>query len=321
MSALRDSHLRPLELSPPVTGSGELHAFLAQYQLEVFDVSRGAGTGTRRLVVADPRTSMPTHVVAVAARAGGWAAVESEIRHLHELDHRLRPEMRATVPSVVRTVDVGGLPGAVLSAVPGTMQRAGSAQGTVRQHAAAVLAWLTMLWEDTAGPSGAVDLGREAYDDLLARFAGPRTAAATIGALHRSRSALAGAETARTVSHGCLCPDHVRISEGRVTGVDDWGMARFDQDPLRDLGGWVVSTAGPRIAAVLTGRSRTGRHLRDLMANGLGHWGLPGGLWRDVLVLALAEAAVAGLARDDTADLELLGMVSQELSRNHDRTD
>ena len=87
--------------------------------------------------------------------------------------------------------------------------------------------------------------------------------------LDRSRSALADVTTARTATHGCLCPQHVRFSDGRVVGVDDWGLARFGQgDPLRDVGNWVVTSAGTRIGVVLTGRTRTSRAWRNWSRTG-----------------------------------------------------
>jgi hypothetical protein len=81
----------------------------------------------------------------------------------------------------------------------------------------------------------------------------------------------------------------------------------------------VVASAGPRLDAVFTGRSRTGRIWRDLVADGLGYWGIPRTLWRDVLLLGLAEAAVTGLARDDATELDLLTSLAGEVSHTDHR--
>jgi len=322
MSSPWHSLISPHDRSRTMTADLDLQGFLVREGLDVLGIVGGAAPGTRRLMVGDGKSQRTTNVVAVGSDASGWAAVESEMRHLRELDLRLRPSMRATVPAVVETIAVGADRGVVLSAVP-CPDPSGTAkvQGTTRERADALLEWLMMLWEDTAGPGGSVDLGREATETLLAMFAGSRAAAPTLGLLHRARSAVARADTASTSTHGCLCPRHVRISDGRVTGVDDWGLARFGHDPLRDLGSWVVASAGPRIGIVLTGRGRTGRTWRNLVADGLGYWDLSRALWRDVLLLCLAEDAVAGLARDDATALNLLTGLTRDVSHTDDRKD
>jgi hypothetical protein len=252
-------------------------------------------------------------VVSVAIAPEGAPRVEAEARHLDELRQLVRPAMCDTLPSVVERVDVSGVPGVVLSAVPGLGPRVAGVPSTVEDETRAVLEWLTMLWSDTAGESAPVDFGSEAYDSLLARFAGSRRAAPTLGALQRSRAALAEREIARTVSHGCLCPRHLQLADGWVIGADDWGRARFDADPLRDLGTWTVRAAGSDIGAVFAGRTGYARSLRDFVAGGLGYWGLPSRLWRDVLVLTLAEEAVDGLEEQDTTAMDRLSTVSHSL--------
>ncbi|MGH3413553.1 MAG: hypothetical protein ACRDPH_10790 [Marmoricola sp.] len=316
MAAPQSGNLRAQALGLP-TDERDLQAFLARRGLVVRDVARGAAPGTRRLAVGTVGAPRPTAVVSVPVEAAGSTGVDDEVRHVRELRRRLRPAMRDTVPSVLELIVIGENRAAVLSPAPGKGAEHGTDGRRARSRAVAVLAWLTMLWEDTAGPPAPVSLGRDAYDTLLARFARTQAAATTLGVLHRSRSALVGRHTPRTVSHGCLCPRHVRIGEGRVTEVDDWGVSRLGADPLCDLGGWVVATAGQRIEAVIDRDSRMGRSLHGLLAEGLRLQGLPASLWREVLVLSLAESAVAGLARDDAAPLDLLARVSRKLSGNH----
>jgi hypothetical protein len=55
------------------------------------------------------------------------------------------------------------------------------------------------------------------------------------------------------------------------------------------------------------------------VADGLAYWGIPEALWRDVLLLCLAEAAVAGLARDDGTPLDLLTSLGRELFHTDQR--
>jgi hypothetical protein len=288
----------------------QLHTYLSDCRLVVVDVARGAAPGTMRLLVSGLDSSLPTRVVSVATNQAGASRVEAEARYLNELRPLVRPALRETLPEVVERVDVSGVPGVVLTAVAGLGGHAAETIPEAADQTGPVLRWLTMLWSDTSVKPAPVDVGSKAYDALLSRLAGSRRAAPALGAVQRSRSALAGTQTARTVSHGCLCPRHLRVSDGQAVGADDWGSAQFGADPLRDLGAWVVRAAGADIRMVFGGRSSSGRRLRELVALGLGYWGLPSRLWRDVLVLAMAEAAVDGLAEQDTTALDLLTSVS-----------
>jgi hypothetical protein len=298
-------------------GSSEvrpLQAFLADRRVDVIDVARGAARGTRRLVVGDKRTGRASHVVSVAVAPDAGARVEAEGRHLEELGRLVRPALTTSLPTVVARVEVSGRPGLVLSAVPGVGPRDTRTPAAMVDETTRVLTWLSMIWSDTSSEASPVDLGSQAYDVLLARFAGSRRAASTLGALQRSRAALADRNTARTVSHGCLCPRHVRVGDGDAIGADDWGRARFDADPLRDLGSWVVRAAGDGIEGVFTGRTGYARSLRDFVASGLAIWGVPSRLWREVVVLALAEAAVEGLEEQDVTAMDRLRAVSHGLA-------
>ncbi len=305
-----------------MTADLDLQSFLNREGLVVVDIVRGAAPGSRRLVLGGANDARPTHVVAISSDSHSWEAVDGERRLLSELGHRLRPAARDTVPAVVRTVTVGDERGVVLTALPGAgSSRSSEAPGSVSDQAVAVLDWLMVLWQDTAEADGPVDLGREACDVMLATFAASRGASAMLRVVFRSRAALANTIMPKTVTHGCLCPQHVRFSDGRVVGVDDWGLARFGQDPLRDVGKWVVASAGPRIGVVITGSSRTSRTWQHVVADALGYWGVPTGLWRDVLVLCLAEAAVAGLARDDATTLDLFTKLARKMSDADHRMD
>jgi hypothetical protein len=259
-------------------------------------------------------------VVSLATTPEASDRVEAEALCVDDLHRRVRPALRETLPVVVGRVDVGGLPGVVFSAVPGLDPRTDRSRLKPAEQSGAVLAWLTALWSDTSGQTGLVDIGSEAHDSLLERYSKSPGAASALGALTRARAALAGQETPRTVSHGCLCPRHLLVADGGAVGVDDWGVASFGADPLRDIGTWVVRASGSGIGGVFAARSGPGRRLRDFVTGGLGYWGLPSRLWRDLLVLALAEAAVDGLAEQDSTAMELFATVSHRfLTTSTDR--
>ena len=151
-----------------------MQAFLADRHVDVIDVARGAAPGTRRLVVGDKRTGRATHVVSVAVAPDAGARVEAEARHLEELRLLVRPALTMSLPSVVARVEVSGRPGLVLSAVPGVGPRGARSPAALMDEAIRVRAWLTMMWSDTAREPAPVDFGSQAYDVLLARFAGSR---------------------------------------------------------------------------------------------------------------------------------------------------
>jgi hypothetical protein len=91
----------------------------------------------------------------------------------------------------------------------------------------------------------------------------------------------------------------VFTSGARVTGVDDWGVASTRSDPLRDLTGFAVHLAGPRLVEVLGGRTSFARALRGFVAAGLERAALPTRLWRESLVLARLDGVPAAAERGE----------------------
>jgi len=301
----------------------DLHSFLTRHGVEVLDVTNGVSPETRRLFVGRQSTPQLTHAIAVANSERSAPAIDRESRHLAELQRRLRRPMQGTVPQFVERIDAGGLPGLAVTAVPGLYPSSGRPlrpaaereRRAVHVQAEAVLSWLEILWQDTTGTTAAVDLGRDAADDLGTRYAGAAGVADILGAVHRARSRLGRFTIPRTMSHGCLCTRHVFVADGLVSGVDDWGGSLVEADPLRDLGGWLVRAVGPRLCDVLAARSPHHRALRDFVIGGLAVWGIPSSCWRDVVLLSRAEIAVEGLRSGDYGAMDLLSKVSRALPR------
>jgi hypothetical protein len=289
----------------------DLPSFLAHHGTEVRDVGRGIAPGTRRLLVGRPGVPEPSHVIAVVNEGAFEPAIDRESRHLSELAGRLRPSALPSVPTVIGRIDVSGLPGLALTAVPGlgrpVTQRL---LRTLGEETSAVLQWLRMLWQDTSGVSAGVAVGREAVDELVSRYAGVAGVADTLGAVHRARTGLGAFATPRTVSHGCLCHAHVFVTDDVVTGVEDWSGSEIQSDPLRDLGSWLVRSVGARLSDVVAARTARDRVLRDFVVDGLAVWGIPSRCWRDVLLLTQAEIAVERLRLGDFAGMDLLTEVS-----------
>jgi hypothetical protein len=292
--------------APPAVGQ-RLHDFLAASRLEVLDVARGVAEGTRRLVLGSRVAHSASYAVAVAHAAGSAPAVAAEARMLGELALVLPPDLRGTVPTPVGPVDVDGRPALVVTGVPGLL-RSRRRDHTPPQRCVldAVQAWLTRLWVLGDGPDARVDLGRDAAGTLYARYAGSAPLAPALGAVHAARDRLAGLEIRRTISHGHLSPRLVSVLDGAVVGVDDWGSGAVCGDPLRDLGGYAVRGAGPRLCEVVAGRTAYARAVRDFIGAGLDTLGLPATHWRDVALLTQAERAVRHLERGSSGQVEVL---------------
>jgi hypothetical protein len=298
----------------------DLGAFLADHGIEVLDVTSGAAPGTRRLILGGPE---PTHAVAVAYTEDAVAAVETESQHLHELHDRLGLVLRVTIPRPLERIQVAGLPALVVTAVPGL--RAPSEekpQSAARAEAEAVQCWLAQLWKATADEPAAIDLGRDGLHLLRSRSRQVSGMADTVRTVDRAYGRLSDFAVPRTVHHGCLCRQHVFVAQGAVSGVDSWGASQLRGNPLRDLGHWVVRSAGRHLDQVLAARTPLSRTLRDFVIAGLAVWAIPPSYWRDVLLLVEADLAAKGLQEGDYGALELLTKTSQALPREkrQDRT-
>lgn len=288
-------------------GHGHLDVFLTATGSKVLDMTRGAAPGTRRLLLGEPGGTEAAYAVAVADRPDSESAVESETRTVDELRTRVSPTLSETLPQVVAPMTVSDQPAVVMRAVPGLLIESHREFGPAsRDDLDAVSSWLGTLWLSTAGLAEPTDLGGRAADLLLARYCGSRHLASTLGAIHRARGRLGRLEVQRTAVHGCLCPHHVYIRDGVVSGVDDWGLGAPCGEPLRDLGGFAIRQAAARLPDVVAERTPQAYLLRDFVGAGLEALGLPAACWRDVLVLAQAEYAVYALDRGQVDQIRLL---------------
>jgi hypothetical protein len=315
MAAARRSPFRDL-LTDLRTDVRDLDAFLADNGIEVLDVTSGAAPGTRRLILGRLGDPHPTHAVALANTVAAVAAVETESRHLEELHGRLGLVMRATIPSPLEQVQVAGLPALVVTAVPGLRALSDETlRSGVRAEISAVQSWLAQLWQETADEPQPVDLGRDVLDLLRSRSRRVSGMADTVRAVDHAYARLSGFTIPRTVSHGCLCRQHVFVEEGVVNGADNWGASQLRGDPLRDLGHWVVRSTGRHLDQVMAARTPLNRALRDFVIAGLAVWAIPRTYWRDVLLLVEAELAGKGLQDGDYGAIELLTKVAHALPR------
>lgn len=285
-----------------------LDHLLQQQKVVISDVIAGAAPGTRRLFLGDRATDELRFAVAVAHGEGGEEAVANEARALALLDERLPADQSATVPHILEWVEgPGGKRALVVSAVPGlaSIGVAPAAPAVSRESFDTLVDWLARLWGATAGEPINVQVGRGPVDLVLSRYRGAANIRPAIGALLRARGRLAQVEVVSAMTHGCLCARHVFLDGTRV-GVDDWGLAKPDADPLRDLGRYTVDMTGHRLPEVIEGRTKFAAQVRRGLGSGIEALSAPPRLWRDVLLLAQFEVALTELGHGDASRLALL---------------
>jgi hypothetical protein len=293
---------------PPPYASREFSSFLADRGVTVLDVVPGAAWGHRRLLVGEPRSGVVRYATAVGQPTVGLDPIAREELILTEVRPSLHAGIRGTLPEAVQRVDVfTNLNGLVVTGVPGLWPSGlRPSLPSMRDVLMGMDAWLTAIWQQTAGDIRTVDLGEEAVEVLLGRYAGTTQLEPALELLRATRMRLSGFEVSSTLSHGCLCLRHVMFDGAEVVGVDDWGLASASGGPLRDVAQFAVRAAGSRLPEVVTGESPYAMAVRHFLASALVRLDLPRKLWRHVLLLAQLELAIAALERDDHDGMVLL---------------
>lgn len=309
---------RDPERRPP---SRSLSSFLEQEDATVLNVVRGAAPGTRRLFVGDRGGEAVRFVVAVAPadQPGSLAAVAREEQVLTTLRRVLPPTLLESVPTVLGHVIVEGeSDGLVMTGVRGLdPSGAPDEHHGSRTSLVAVSTWLEELRAVAQGPPAPIDLGQSATESTLTPYAGLARISSTFGQVRAARDRVASSDVVPTVTHGCLCPRHVRLEGSTVVGVDDWGLASLTGCPVRDIGVHAVRVAQSRLPEVMLGRSAYAANMRRFVTLGLGAVGVPRRLWRDVLLLAQLELALDSLARGDPEGVSLLHQTAQATPDDH----
>jgi hypothetical protein len=293
---------------PPPYASREFSSFLADREVTVLDVVPGAAWGHRRLLVGEPRSGVVRYATAVGQPAVGFDPIAREELILTEVRPTLHGRVRETLPESVQRVDVfTNLNGLVVTGVPGLWPSGlRPPPPPMRDALLAMDAWLTAVWQQTAGEMTPVTLGEEAVEVLLGRYAGTTQLEPALELLRATRMRVADFEVRRTLSHGCLCLRHVMFDGTDVVGVDDWGLASPSGGPLRDVAQFAVRAAGSRLPEVVTGESPYAMAVRHFLASAMVRLDLPRKLWRHVLLLAQLELAIDALERDDHDGMVLM---------------
>jgi hypothetical protein len=321
--------LRSLDRRAPLTELEPLEAFLDRRGLEVIDVVPGAGHLGRRLLLAAPGATRATTAVAIADADDSRRAAENEQEVLQQLRATTDTELTVTIPRVLQRVRASRSAVGLVLELPktptgqDTVTRGRTENQNVLLLLKAVDAWLELFESRTACDRLLpAEVGTAGVLWLTGLYPDCRMGAGLDGII-RAQRLLSAHDVRRTAVHGCLCPRHVTVSadRGRVEAVDDWGLASVAGDPLVDLGGFAVRLAGDRLGEVLDGRTTFARTVRSFVTAGLTRLGLPGRLWRELLLLAQVDRAHHAAGHSEADHSLLITNLARDLrSVRHEET-
>jgi len=264
----------------------------------------------------------PSFVVKVPTTRPAARVVRNEGYLLEALAERSLGRLVHTIPQLVGYLSANDLPSMVTTTLAGTPMtisyhawRHTARRRKVSADFAAAAAWLADLQTRTAGRPAPVTLLGDALAAVAKRFRDDPDVNVLRQQLARASARLAGAETPRTVVHGDYWFGNVLTRGGRVTGVVDWESGEISGEPLRDVARFAVSyslyldrhtrpgrrVAGHRglradrwgagLAHMLRGKGWYGTLVQKYVAEALVRLGTDPGLWREVLVAGVIEAA------------------------------
>jgi hypothetical protein len=226
------------------------------------------------------------------------------------------------LPALVTTALVGVPMGVSYHAWRHTARRR-----RVRADFAAAGTWLAALQSRTAGRHAPITLLGESIDTIAERFVGHPGMTLLRRRLGASAEALAAHTVQRTAVHGDYWYGNLLTEKRTVVGVVDWESGSLVGEPLRDVARFAVSYSlyldrhvrpnrrvpghrhlradawGAGIAYAVKGVGWYPGVVRDYVGGALRRLGLPTELWRDVLLMGVADVAA-------TAD-------HPEFARNH----
>jgi Phosphotransferase enzyme family len=304
-------------LSPPWAPAGDLPAVSVAELVRTADGLRSVVLGVSKdpnakvtVLLVSEQSGVPVMAVKVPTTPVAAAAVEAEAAALIDLHTRYPDVALEVIPRVVRRVELNGLRGVVMTAVPGTPMTREYVRGRrcgrrrVRRHLEAVAVWLASFQSATAvGPAG-IDMDAGVASRLRARFDGDERLPEDLARLAAIHARLRTESVPRTVVHGDLWWGNVLVGRGRVTGVVDWEGACPCGEPVRDLARFAIMYAlylgtggkgspvwGAGVEFAMNGSGWFPELFQDFLGVGLRRLGASPDLWRDAVLAGLAEVA------------------------------
>jgi hypothetical protein len=287
----------------------------------------------------------PAFVVKVATTEAAAHVVRNEGYLLEGLAGIGLGSLGATVPRALGYLSADGLPALVTTALVGVPMsvryhawRHTARRRKVRADFAAAGAWLASLQRRTAGRVAPVTLLGDALATIGDRFTGHPGLTMLRARLGTSAALLAAYSTPRTVMHGDYWYGNLLLDDGAVVGVVDWESGALVGEPLRDVARFAVSYAlyldrhvrpghrvpghrglranswGAGLAYAVTGSGWFPGVVRQYIGDALTRLGLPADLWRDVLLMGIADvAATADHPEFARSHVDLLAWVLKEI--------
>ncbi|MEO8107000.1 MAG: hypothetical protein ABI720_06735 [Actinomycetes bacterium] len=258
-----------------------LDDFLSANEAEVVDTQHAEWPGVRNLNLQDPAGNRWLAVLCGNAEAAEVAQREGRV-----LDRiqEFRPDLCRTVPRVIARIQYRGAPSHVLTdqqAVPIVDQAL---------FAEFAFTWLTALWSASATVERPTRLG-STWLEQRQESRQPPGCKLVDEMLMQASDRIVGTVIVRTISHGCLCQEHMLLTDSANVWVRDWSGANEQSEPWFDLADAVLSLLGDRAPVVLSTTRRATQPSRYLLRDGLRCLAIDGGYWRDLLLLRLADRA------------------------------
>jgi hypothetical protein len=275
----------------------------------VLGVSKDPNAKVTVLLVSE-HSGVPVMAVKVPTTPVAAAAVEAEVAALIELHTRYPEVALEVIPRVVRTVELDGLRGVVMTAVPGSpmtheyVRGRRSRRRLAQRHLRAVSEWLGSFQSATAVGSAGIDMDAGVVSRLAVRFDGDERLPEDLARLAAIQARLGTESVPRTAIHGDLWWGNVLLGREGVTGVVDWEGACLCGEPVRDLARFAIMYAlyldsggrrsrlwGAGVDFALNGSGWFPELFRDFLGVGLRRLGASPDMWRDAVLAGLAEVA------------------------------
>ncbi len=287
----------------------------------------------------------PAFVVKVATTEVAAHVVRNEGYLLEGLAGIGLGSLGPTVPRAIGYLSADGLPALVTTALVGVPMsvryhawRHTARRRKVRADFAAAGAWLAGLQRRTAGRVAPVTLLGESLATIGDRFTGHPSLTLMRNRLGVSAARLGQFSTPRTVMHGDYWYGNLLVDDGHVVGVVDWESGALVGEPLRDVARFAVSYAlyldrhvrpghrvpghrglradtwGAGLAYAVTGTGWFPSVVRQYVGAALTRLGLPTDLWRDILLMGIADVAATADHPDFArSHVDLLAWLLKEL--------
>jgi aminoglycoside phosphotransferase (APT) family kinase protein len=275
------------------------------------------------ILLFPPGNQRPAYVAKVPTTDTAARSVEREAARLAELAKCPLGLASGTVPRLIGRFEYGGRTALVTTALPGRSMLAAYHAWHHTAHPNSVAAdfavageWLAGLQRATVQGTGSLGGALDGIAEAIrGRFGGRPGTDADLDRLGSLRKRLADVRVPRGVMHGDFWPGNLLVSEGRVSGVIDWEMARVSGLGTSDLGRFVTAYSlyldrhtrrghrvhghpglraerwGAGVEYVMRGTGWYPGLARTFVRQGLERLGVPGSYWHDVLLADLAAVA------------------------------